>query len=319
MKRRAILAGLALPVVAHAQGEWPNRTVRVLMPYAAGGPTDIIGRVLCDQLSRRLPQRFVVENRTGGGGTIAASQAAKAEPDGHTLLFGNIGNAVLGSLYSTLDFDPLRDLRTVTILAESPMVLLVPPNAPWRTLAEFVTAVRAEPGKYTYVSAGGGGALQLVSLLFLRAAGLRMEEVAYRGSAPAVPDLSAGAVSMMYDAAATAFQLARNGQARALAVSSPQRSQVAPDVPSVVEAGFPAAAFTVWQCFIAPRATPDAIVNRLQTELAAVLADPVVKTRMAELGAERLIGNTPAEADAFMQAETAKWAVILREAGIRAQ
>jgi tripartite-type tricarboxylate transporter receptor subunit TctC len=179
--------------------------------------------------------------------------------------------------------------------------------------------VRAHPGKYSYVSAGGGGALQLVTLLFLKAAGLHMEEIAYRGSAPAVPDLAAGTVDMMYDAGATGFQLAKNGQARALAVSSAQRSPVMPDVPTMAEAGFPAATFAVWQLFMAPAATPDAIVIRLQQEVAAVLADPAVQARLAELGAERLIGNSPAEAQAFVAAEIEKWTGILREAGIRPQ
>jgi tripartite-type tricarboxylate transporter receptor subunit TctC len=318
MKRRTLLGALALPLAARA-AEWPERPVRVIMPYAAGGPTDIICRLLCDRLSQRLPQRFVVENRTGGGGVIAAGLVAKAEADGHTLLFSNIGHAVLGALYASMDFNPARDFRAITIIAESPMVLLVPPNAPWRTLAEFVAAVKAAPGRYGYVSAGGGGALQLASLLFLREAGLRMEEIAYRGSAPAVPDLAAGSVAMMYDAAATGFQLARNGQARALAVSSAQRSAVAPEVPTIGEAGYPGASFAVWQCFLAPRAVPDAVVARLHTEIAAILAEEPVRRRMADLGAERLIGNPPAEAEAFLQAETAKWAAILREAGVRPQ
>lgn len=318
MNRRALLAGLALPALARAAA-WPERPVRVVMPYAAGGPTDIICRLLCDRLSERLGQRFVVENRTGGGGTIAAGLVAKAEADGHTLLFSNIGHAVLGALYANLDFNPARDFRAVSIIAESPMVMLVPPNAPWRTLAEFVAAVRAEPGRYGYVSAGGGGALQLVSLLFLREAHLRMEEIAYRGSAPAVPDLAAGSVAMMYDAAATGFQLARNGQARALVVSSPRRSAAAPEIPTIAEAGYPGASFTVWQCMLAPRATPEPVIARLHGAIAAALAEDTVQRRMAELGAERLIGNPPAEAEAFMQAETAKWAVILREAGVRPQ
>jgi tripartite-type tricarboxylate transporter receptor subunit TctC len=289
------------------------------MPYAAGGPTDVICRLVCDRLSQRLPQRFVVENRTGAGGNIGASAAAKSPADGYTLLFSNIGLAVVRALYANLDYDPVRELKAVTILAESPMVLLVPPNAPWRTLGEFVAAVRANPGRHSYVSAGGGGALQLVTLLFLKAAGLRMEEIAYRGSAPAVPDLAAGSVDMMYDAGATGFPLARNGQARALAVSSPQRSPVMPEVPTMAESGLPDATFSVWQGFFAPSATPDAVLERLHAEIAAVLAEPAVRTRLLEMGAERIIGNPPAEAQRFVGAEFARWETLLREAGVKPQ
>jgi tripartite-type tricarboxylate transporter receptor subunit TctC len=319
-RRHLLASALLAPALAHAQeAPWPNRPVKVVMPYAAGGPTDVICRLLCDRLSQRLPNRFVVENRTGAGGNIGASVVAKAAGDGYSLLFSNIGLAVVRALYATLDYDPTRDLKPVTILAESPMVLLVPPNAPWRTLAEFIAEARANPGKLSYVSAGGGGALQLVTLLFLKAAGVRMEEIAYRGSAPAVPDLAAGSVSMMYDAGATGFQLARNGQARALAVSSPQRSPVMPEVPTMAESGLPDATFSVWQAFFAPATTPDALVAQLQREIAAVLAEPAVRARLVEMGAERIIGNPPGEAQAFVAAEFTRWENLLREAGIKPQ
>ncbi len=316
----AALAAPLLPCTALAQSaEWPSRPVRVIMPYAAGGPTDIICRLLCDRLSQRLGQRFVVENRTGAGGAIGASAAAKAEADGHTILFTNLGHAVLRALYSSLDFNPERDFRAVTILAESPMVLLVPPNSPWRSLAQFLAEIRANPGKHSYASTGGGGALQLVSLNFLQAAGLQMQEVAYRGSAPAVPDLTTGAVSMMIDAGPTGFPLAQSGQVRALAVSSRQRSAVMPDLPTFAESGLPDASFVVWQTLLVPAATPDAIVNRLQREVAAILAEPAMRNRLVEMGAERLLGNSPAEAQAYIAAELTRWTGILRAAGVQPQ
>ena len=323
MHRRHLLAApLALPALAKAQaqdGPWPNRPVKVVMPYAAGGPTDVICRLICDRLSQRLPNRFVVENRTGAGGNIGASVVAHAPGDGYGLLFSNIGLAVVRALYANLDYDPVRELKPVTIVAESPMVLLVPPNAPWRTVAQLVADAKANPGKFSYVSAGGGGALQLVTLLFLKAAGIRMEEIAYRGSAPAVPDLAAGSVQMMIDAGATGFPLAQNGQARALAVTSTTRSLVMPNVPTMAESGLPDASFAVWQAFFAPAATPDALVARLQQEIAAVLAEPAVRTRLGEMGAERIIGNPPAEAQAFVRAEFTRWENLLREAGVKPQ
>jgi tripartite-type tricarboxylate transporter receptor subunit TctC len=325
LSRRALLAGaaaaLAAPGVLRAQPSetWPNQPVRMILPYAPGGPTDVIARLVCGTLSPRLPQRFVVENRTGAGGNIGASAVAKARPDGGTFLFTNTGHAVNRALYARLDYDPGKDLTPVTIVAEGPMVLLVPNSSPAKTLAEFVQRVRAKPGEYSYGSTGTGGALQLVSLLFAKAAGLRMEEVPYRGSAPAAQDLVAGRVEMLYDAGVTGFPLATSGQARALAVSSAQRSAVMPDVPTVAEAGFPEATFSVWQGVLAPAGTPAPILEKLRQEIAAVLAEGSLRTRLTELGAERIVTNTPAEARAYVDAEMARWERVLREAGVRPQ
>ncbi|MBB5695772.1 Bug family tripartite tricarboxylate transporter substrate binding protein [Muricoccus pecuniae] len=322
LPRRALMAGaavLAAPATLRAQAAWPTAPVRVVLPYAPGGPTDVIARLLCDTLSQRLPQRVVVENRTGAGGNIGAAAVAKSRPDGTTFLFTNTGHAVNRALYARLDYDPAKDLTPVTIVAESPMVLLVPNSSPARTLAEFVARVRAKPGEYSYGSTGTGGALQLVSLLITRAAGLRMEEVPYRGSAPAAQDLISGRLEMLYDAGVTAFPLATAGQARALAVSSAQRSAVMPDVPTVAEAGFPDATFSVWQGLLAPAGTPQPIIERLQAEVAAVLAEGSLGARLVELGAERIIASTPTEAGAYVDAEMERWERVLRDAGVRPQ
>jgi tripartite-type tricarboxylate transporter receptor subunit TctC len=291
----------------------------MVMPFAAGGPTDLIARLIADRLSQRLPQRVVVENRTGAGGTIGSAMVAKSPGDGHTLLFTNISHAVNRTLYAQLDYDPARDLTPLTIVAESPMVVLVPNQRPWRSLGEFVEAVRAAPGRYTYASAGGGGALQLVSLLLMRAAGLSMQEVSYRGSAPAVLDLAAGNLDLLYDAGPTGFPIARAGQARALAVSAAQRSPAMPELPTVVEAGFPEAVFSVWQVILVPSATPPALQARIGAELTAVLAEEALRARLTELGAERILGTTPEEAQRYVAAEMARWEGILRAAGVRAQ
>lgn len=322
--RRALLgaAGLAFALPAgraRAQDTWPTGTVRMIMPFAAGGPTDLIARLIADRLSQRIGQRVVVENRTGAGGTIGSSLVAKAPGDGLTLLFTNISHAVTRSLYAQLDYDPAADLVPLTIVAESPMVLLVPNQRPWRTLAEFVAAVRAAPGRYGYATAGGGGALQLVSLLLLRAAGLEMTEVPYRGSAPAILDLTAGTLDMVYDAGITAFPIARAGQARALVVSAAQRSPAMPELPTVAEAGFPEAVFSVWQVILAPAATPPALRARIGAALQEVLAEEALRARLTELGAERILAAPPAEAERYVTAEMARWAGILRAAGVRPQ
>jgi tripartite-type tricarboxylate transporter receptor subunit TctC len=322
LSRRLALATCAAPFLARgalAQEAWPTQPVRLVLPYAPGGPTDVIARMIADALSQRLPQRVVVENRTGAGGNIGASVVAKSRPDGATLLFSNTGHAVNKSLYARLDYDPAADLVPVTVLAESPMVMLVPPGSPDRSVADFVARLRAANGRMTYASTGTGGALQLVTLLFLKAAGVRMEEIPYRGAAPAVQDLLAGRVDLLYDAGFTAFPLATSGQARALAVSAAQRSPVMPDLPTVAEAGFPAATFSVWQAILAPAGTPAPILARIQAEVAAALAEGPLRSRLVEMGAERLLANTPEEARRYVDAEIARWASVLREAGTQPQ
>ncbi len=310
-----LLVAPALP--AAAQTPWPTRPVRVVLPYAAGGPTDVIARLVADALSQHLPQRVVVENRTGAGGNIGAAAVAKAAPDGATFLFTNTGHAVNKSLYRTLDYDPEADLVPVSIIAESPMVLLVPPNGPDRDVAGLVA--RARRDRLTYGSTGAGGALQLVSLLFQQAASIAMEEVPYRGSAPAAQDLAAGRLDMLYDAGATAFPLAQGGLARALAVSGPRRSAVMPDVPTIGEAGFPQASFMVWQALLAPRGTPPEVISAMHAALRAVLAEGRLRARLTELGAESIPVSPPAEAAAFVRGEMARWSAVLRAANIQPQ
>lgn len=318
LSRRAVFA-LSLASPALAQGDWPSQPIRMIMPYAAGGPTDIIARLLADAISPRLGQRVVVENRTGAGGNIGAAAVARAAPDGYTFLFTNTGHAVNRTLYARLEYDPATDLVPVTIVAESPMVLLVPAGSPDRNLADFVARARARPEGLSYASAGAGGALQLVSLLLLQAAGIRMTEVSYRGSAPAVQDLIAGRLDMLYDAGPSAFPVALSGQARALAVSGPARSPVMPDVPSVAEAGFPAATFSVWQVVLAPARTPPAILERMNREIAAVLGDGPLRSRLIEMGAERVVANSLPEAGRYVADEMTRWGAVLRAAGVQPQ
>ncbi len=319
LARRAVLPMLAAPLAARAQADWPRETIRWILPYAAGGPTDLIARIVAERLSQSLPQRVVVENRAGAGGNIGAAAVARAAPDGHTWLFHNTGLAVARALFRTLDYDPERDLVPVTVLAESPMVMLVPTASPDRTVADFVARARANPGRLTYASSGTGGALQLVTLLLIRAARIQLEEVSYRGSAPAYQDLIAGRLDLLYDAALSALPQAAQGQVRALAVSSAQRSRAAPALPTIAEAGFPDATFSVWQALLAPRATPAPILARMQAAIAAVLAEPAIITRLTELGAERLIGNSVADANTYIAAEITRWTTVLRDAGVQPQ
>ncbi|WP_421994013.1 Bug family tripartite tricarboxylate transporter substrate binding protein [Roseococcus sp.] len=315
-RRLALGMPMLLAAPALAQEVWPARPIRMVLPYAPGGATDVICRLIADRLSQRLPQRVVVENRSGAGGNIGASAVARSAPDGYTLLFTNNGHAVNKLLYTTLDYDPQKDLVPVTIVAESPMMLVVPASRPWRTLEDFVAAVRAAPDRYTYGTTGGGGTLQLVSILLLQAAGLKMTDVPYRGSGPAYLDITAGNLDMLYDASLSSLPLVQSGQVRALAVSTPRRMTALPDMPSVTEA-FPTAGFSVWQTILAPTGTPAPVIARLNREIAAVLAE--LRPRLAELGVERTVGNTPEEAVAYIAEETRRWPAIFQAAGIQAQ
>ncbi|ONG54813.1 hypothetical protein BKE38_09940 [Pseudoroseomonas deserti] len=317
LSRRALLAaGIAAAPVAHAQESWPDRPVRILVPYSTGGSTDIVARLAAELMSQRLPQRVVVENRTGGGGTIAASATARADPDGTVLFFTNVGYVASRFLNPRLDFDPDTALRPVTIATEGPMVLLVGPNSPYRSVAELVAAAREAPGHLSYGSSGGGGALQLTALGFLRAAGLKMNEVAYRGSGQAAPDLASGRLDMMFDSGVAGFGLVRAGQARALAVSSPRRSEVMPEVPTLAEAGLPGATFSLWQMLMAPAATPAPLMARIHEAFATALTDPTIHQRLVELGAERVLVSKPDEAQRYFAAEMARWKEVLEAAGV---
>jgi len=291
----------------------------MIMPYAAGGPTDVIARLLADAISPRLGQRVVVENRTGAGGNIGAAAVARAAPDGQTFLFSNTGHAVNRALYARLDYDPANDLVPVTIVAESPMVLMVPNAAPDRSLADLVARARAQPEGLSYASSGAGGALQLVTLLLLQAAGIRMTEISYRGSAPALQDLLAGRLDLLYDAGPSAFPVVQSGQARALVVSGPARSPVMPNLPTVAEAGFPAATFSVWQVVLAPARTPMPILERMNREIAAVLGNGPLPARLIEMGAERVVANSVPEAARYVAEEMTRWGNVLRAAGVQQQ
>jgi tripartite-type tricarboxylate transporter receptor subunit TctC len=328
ISRRSVLAatlaaafGLGSPYNALAQNaaDWPSRQITMIVPYAAGGATDVIARLICEALARRLKQPVIVENRSGAGSNVGAGAVAAAPADGSTFLFTNTAHAVNRALYANLSYDPAKDLTPVSVIAEGPMVLLVPSSSPAKTLDEFVKLARAKPGGYSYGTSGTGGALQLVSLLFAKSASLQMQDVPYRGGGPAATDLIAGRIEMLYDAGITGFPLAQSGQARALAVSSAQRSPVMPDVPTVAEAGYPAATFSVWQAILAPSATPAPIIEKLQRELAAALGDGPLRTRLTELGAERVLANTPAEARSYVAGEFTRWEAVLKEAGVRPQ
>lgn len=318
--RAAPLALAATPLAdrwARAQA-FPTQPIRLVVPFAAGGPTDIPARLLAEELSKALPQRVVVENRTGAGVVVGTEAVAKSAKDGHTLLYSTIAHSVLKPLFPRLPFDPVADFQPVALIGVVPMVLMVNKDLPVRTLPELVALVRANPGKYDFGSSGNGAALHLSAELFLNRAGLKMNHVPYRGAAAAMPDLLNGTLAMMVDVAASALPYVQRGEVRGLAIGSAARSAIAPELPTFQEGGVADYEAYTWHMVFAPAGTPGPVVDQLNGALNRVVADPAVRRRLADLAIETRSDTTPATAAAFLAAESAKWEPIIRAAGIQA-
>ncbi|WP_187829879.1 tripartite tricarboxylate transporter substrate binding protein [Siccirubricoccus phaeus] len=309
-RRLALLLALLLPSLPALGQAWPERPLRLIVPYAAGGATDVGARVLAEALGQVLPQPVVVENRVGGAGMIAAEYVARAAPDGHTALFNNTSHAVLRVVVPNA-IDPVRQLAPVVILSEMPMVMLVANSFPAADGKAFIEAVRAAPGRYDFGSTGGGGTLGMAALLFRRTAGLEMNEIPYRGGAPATLDLAAGRIALVFDVALTAFQTARGGQARAFAVTSPERSPAAPEVPSWREIGVDAE-MLVWQALFLPAGTPAPIRAALHAAVARVQQTEALQRKWTELGVDRVLALSPEESERYVLREVERWEALMR-------
>jgi len=302
---RALVALALLAAPAAAQG-FPDRPVRLVVPYTAGGATDVGARVLAEALTQVLPQPVVVENRTGAAGMVAAEFVARAPADGHTLLFNNTSHAVLRVVVPNAPIDPIRQLSPVAILSEMPMVMLVANSFPAKDGPEFLSTIRAAPGKHDYGSTGGGGTLGMAALLFLKTTGLSMNEIPYRGGAPATLDLAAGRIALVFDIALTGLQTAKGGQARAFAVSSPQRSAAAPEVPTWREIGVDAE-MVVWQAVFVPSTTPAPIKQALHAAIARVQQTEAIKRKWTELGVDRVLATSPEESERYVLRDVERW------------
>ena len=317
MRRRALL--FALPLAAQAQTVWPTAPVRLVVPVAAGGPTDVPARIVADEMSRHLPQRIVVENRTGGGIVVGTEMVARAPRDGQTLLYGTIAHAVARAMFDRLPFDPVADFQPVALIGRIPMILLVNNDLPVRSLTELIALLRANPGRYDYASAGNGSSVHLASELFARTAGgLQMNHVPFRGTAAAVPDLLAGRIHLVVDVATTGLPLAQRGALRPLAVSSLTRNPAAPEIPTFAEAGLPGYEVNTWHMVMAPAGTPRPVIDAVNAAVNQAIATPAIAQRLRDLTMEVTAGGTPEQASAFLAAEIAKWEPIIRAAGIRA-
>ena len=315
------LAGLVLVsafagAVSAAAEDYPTRPVTLIVPQPPGGGTDIIARIIANQLSIQLGQPFVVENRPGSGTVVGSAVVAKARPDGYTLLTGLTANiAVNPSLFTNLSYDPIRDFTPVSMLAQFPFVIVISNNFPAHSIKELVALAKEKPGAINFASGGNGTGQHLSTELFQLDAGIKMTHVPYRGAAPAYTDVISGQTPVFFDNLASALGQIKGGSVRALAVTGTERAPLLPDVPTVAESGVPSYTYTVWFGLWAPKKTPQPIVEKLYAEVQKALADPAVKDRIAA-DAGTPMHMPLAEIEPFVKSEIAKWADVVKRAGV---
>jgi tripartite-type tricarboxylate transporter receptor subunit TctC len=302
---------------AHAQ-TYPSKPVHVIVPFTPGSATDVVARTVAQAMSTRLGQPFVVENRPGAGGTIGSNLVAKAAPDGYTLLVNSSGHTVNPSIYPSVPFDTVKDFAGVSLLAEQPNILVVAPSKGWKSTADMVKAAKAEPGKLSYASAGAGSATHMNAEKFRVSASIDAVHIPYKGTPEALTDTMNGRVDYFFAPVIAALPMVRDNRVTALAVGSAKRASVLPDVPTTVEAGYPGSAYNFWVGILAPAGTPPAIVEQLNKEVAAALASPEVKDRLAALGADAA-PMAAADFDKMIARELKDNAVLVKQAGITVQ
>jgi tripartite-type tricarboxylate transporter receptor subunit TctC len=320
LPRRAVLAGaslLALPSIARAQaGDWPRRPVRYINPYPAGGSTDVLSRIYCARMSELTGQSFVVENRGGAGGNVGVDAIAKSTPDGYTIGLGGIAShAIAPTLYSSLSFDPEKDFTFISGLWQLPNMLGVNLDLPVRSVPELIALLKANPGKYSFGSAGSGTTLHLSGEMFKQLAGVDMEHVPYRGAAPGLIDLMAGRIHMMFDNMPAILALSRQGKVRGLAVTSEKRSPAVPDLPAIAEF-LPRFDVISWTCVCGPAGLPKDVAERMSALTKQALEHPDLVKAFSEQGATAWY-TSMAEISAFRAAQQAKLAPIIRASGAK--
>ena len=316
--RIAATLSLLLAGDARAQTSYPEQPVRILVGFTPGTAPDVTARLLADKFTESWGKAVIVENITGAGGNIACDRVAKSPPDGYTLTMCGNGNLIMGpSLYDKLPFDPIRDFTPITQIFVAANILAVHPDVPAKNVTELVALARAQPDKLTYGHAGIGTSQHMASELFKYMAKVSIQPIAYRGSTAVLPDLLAGRLSLSFSNVVNVLPLVREGKLRGFAVSSRKRSAVAPDLPTMVELGFPGFEAVPWFGLLAPAGTPPAITDKVHRETVRVLALPDVRKRLEELGLD-VIGSSPAEFAALIAKEIPEWAKVIKEAGIKA-
>jgi tripartite-type tricarboxylate transporter receptor subunit TctC len=321
-RRFLAVAGATIVGVAPSPAVWaqtyPTRSVRVIVPFAPGGATDIIARLILQELSKQLGQQFYVENVPGASGNIGTGRAAKAAPDGYTVLFAFSSHVTNPFIFDKVPYDPFNDFAPITLAVTSPAVLSVNPSFPAKTIQDLVALIRSHPGKYSYASGGTGTQPHLAGEQFRLSLGLDLVHVPYNGGGPALVSAVAGHTPISFTTLSPAVPHLREGKLRALAVTGRTRSQAAPDVPTMTEAGYPDIEGDTWAGVLAPAGTDGHIVTVLNREIVKILNLPAMKERLVALGYDP-VGNTPDEYAAQIRTEVAKWAKVIRSAGIRTQ
>ena len=295
--------------------DWPNRVVRFIVPFAAGGPTDIVARVVTEQLSKIWGQQAVIENRGGAGTNIGNEMVARSDPDGYTVLFATASLAVNRSLYRSLSYDPIADFAAVSLVSRFSLFMFVPNSLPTKSVMEFVAYAKAYPGKLTLASPGTGSTPHLAGELLKQMAGIEMTHVPYRGASPALNDLIPGRVDCYFGSGALLENM-RSGQLRGLAVTGAKRDPVAPELPTIAEAGVPGYEVTSWHGLFVPARTPPEIVRKISVDTIAALADPVVKSKLEQAG-YMVVGSSPDELQTVLKSEIDKWSAVIKRIGIK--
>ena len=307
-----------LPLGASAQAAFPSKALTLVVPFSAGGTTDILARVVGQYMSKDLGQPVIIDNRAGAGGNIGAQLVARAAPDGYTLLMGTVGtHAINQSLYKKMAFDPIKDFAPISRVALVPNLLVANPSQPFKTVKEMIAYAKANPGKLTFASSGSGSSIHLSGEMFQQMAGVEMQHIPYKGSAPAMTDLLGGQTAIMFDNMPSAIGHVRAGKLRPIAVTTPNRSPALPNVPTIAESGVPGYSATSWFGILAPAGTPAPVIARLNASILKALADPDVKKKLAEQGAEPH-GEKPEQFAEFIRSETEKWGKTVKVSGATA-
>jgi tripartite-type tricarboxylate transporter receptor subunit TctC len=313
----ALVCGLVVAAPESRGAEYPIRVIKLVVPYPAGGPTDVLGRMVAEYLSRDLKQSVVIENKGGARGAIGAEAVAHAEADGYTLLFTASSVLELNPmLYKKLSYDPDRELRVLAIVTDTPAVMIVHPSVPAKSVAEFVAHARQNPGKLNFGSAGTGGTIHLAGEMFKQMAGVDMVHVAYKGAGPALTDLISGNIQLMFDTLGTALPPVKGGLLRALAVSSAQRIADLPDVPTMAESGYPEYGVSVWYGVSAPTKLPDDVAQKLTASLNKALSDDTFRASLDKVGFPPLRPKSEAEIEKFVATDRARWAGVIKALNI---